>query len=310
MRTLMLLAAFFCALAGVPVAIGTAGSLSSPDEHTDEVNLVHEGGVFEIPVQINGAITLKFIIDSGAADVQIPIDVFSTLIRADTIVPDDIIGPASYTIANGATQKTIRFRIRELKIGHFVLKNVAASVGSSKSDLLLGQSFLTNFDSWTFDNRQHVLKLVAKSTDTERNPASTAESAATELRAQPLSMQNAIVCGKAIEYTSDPSSIATSWIGVWTGHWNNSGQLCGALIVRGISSDGSAEVIYVYGPTRPGTRFSWTQQHRVGQLTGDTLSFSDNQGSTFRFSSAGSSALDASFTGGSGSLHGVFRKSP
>src|SRR3954469_25482579 len=47
----------------------------------DEIALVQTGGVFEIPVRINGAITLSFILDSGAADVQIPFDVFSTLVR-------------------------------------------------------------------------------------------------------------------------------------------------------------------------------------------------------------------------------------
>jgi len=37
-----------------------------------------------VPVQINSAITLDFTVDSGAAAVQIPVDVFSTLVRAKT----------------------------------------------------------------------------------------------------------------------------------------------------------------------------------------------------------------------------------
>jgi Aspartyl protease len=40
-----------------------------------------QGGTFVIPVLINGQITLNFTIDSGAADVSIPADVVSTLIR-------------------------------------------------------------------------------------------------------------------------------------------------------------------------------------------------------------------------------------
>ena len=43
------------------------------------------GGVFVAPVQINGAMTLDFAIDSGAADVSVPADVFSTLKRTGTI---------------------------------------------------------------------------------------------------------------------------------------------------------------------------------------------------------------------------------
>ena len=50
-----------------------------------EVALKKQGGTFVVPVQINGAITLDFTVDSGAADVSIPLDVFSTLTRTGTI---------------------------------------------------------------------------------------------------------------------------------------------------------------------------------------------------------------------------------
>jgi hypothetical protein len=42
-----------------------------------------------VPVLINDAITLDFVVDSGAADVSIPADVVSTLIRTKTIGPSD-----------------------------------------------------------------------------------------------------------------------------------------------------------------------------------------------------------------------------
>jgi uncharacterized protein YecT (DUF1311 family) len=64
--------------------------------NVQEVALVQAGKLFEIPVQINKAITLNFIIDSGASDVQIPVDVFSTLIRARTIGDADIVGEQTY----------------------------------------------------------------------------------------------------------------------------------------------------------------------------------------------------------------------
>jgi tetratricopeptide (TPR) repeat protein len=44
-----------------------------------------EGGTYVVPVLINGAITLDFIVDSGAADVSIPADVVSTLVRTGTL---------------------------------------------------------------------------------------------------------------------------------------------------------------------------------------------------------------------------------
>jgi hypothetical protein len=48
----------------------------------EELLLRQKGGIFVIPVQINGAITLAFLIDSGATDVPVPVDVFSTNVRS------------------------------------------------------------------------------------------------------------------------------------------------------------------------------------------------------------------------------------
>jgi len=46
-----------------------------------------------------------------------------------------------------------------LKVGDIVLENVVGSVGSSNSSLLLGQSFLGRFKSWSIDNAKHELVL-------------------------------------------------------------------------------------------------------------------------------------------------------
>src|SRR5271166_1110435 len=72
----------------------TPPSYSPPPSHSSthgrtEVALLRGGGTFHVPVTINGAIRLPFIIDSGAADVTIPDDVMLTLIRSGTINDDD-----------------------------------------------------------------------------------------------------------------------------------------------------------------------------------------------------------------------------
>ena len=67
-----------------------------------EAPLRKEGGTFVVPVQINGAITLDFTVDSGAADVSVPADVFSTLVRTGTIRDLDIIGEQTYVLADGS----------------------------------------------------------------------------------------------------------------------------------------------------------------------------------------------------------------
>jgi len=144
-------------LLAVPIATKAQGGPSY------EVALKEEGGTFVVPVQINDTITLDFTVDSGAADVQIPLDVFRTLVRTGTIVQSDYIDEQTYTLADGSTQKQPRFIVRELKVGGYVLRNVRASVSPLDGNLLLGESFLSRFAQWTLDNDQHVLRLVAKS---------------------------------------------------------------------------------------------------------------------------------------------------
>jgi hypothetical protein len=55
-------------------------------QERSEVSLLKNGGVYTVPVLINGVIPLQFIVDSGAADIAIPGDVFLTLLR--TLAPD------------------------------------------------------------------------------------------------------------------------------------------------------------------------------------------------------------------------------
>jgi hypothetical protein len=124
-----------------------------------EVALRMDGGVLTVPVEINGAITLDFVLDSGAADVNVPADVVSTLIRTRTIRPADFIGQQTYVLADGTEAPSPVFIIRSLKVGGRVVQNVKCSIGSPKSSLLLGQSFLQNFRSWSIDNGRRALVL-------------------------------------------------------------------------------------------------------------------------------------------------------
>lgn len=132
---------------------------ASPPAGTIEVPMVRSGGTYGVPVQINGAITLGFVLDSGASDVSIPSDVFRTLVRTGTITKDDITGSETYTLADGSRKKATTFRIRSLKVGPKVLEDVKGSVAEDDGPLLLGMSFLGRFKSWSVDNERHVLVL-------------------------------------------------------------------------------------------------------------------------------------------------------
>jgi clan AA aspartic protease (TIGR02281 family) len=143
-------------------------SLSSPSDVQLKANggtlqsaiqLKAHGGTFVVPVQINGAITLDFTVDSGAADVSVPADVFSTLARTGTIRDTDIIAEQTYVLADGSKTQSVTFTIRSLKVGDRVVENVKGSVAPAQGSLLLGQSFLERFKTWSIDNTKHVLLL-------------------------------------------------------------------------------------------------------------------------------------------------------
>ena len=124
-----------------------------------EIPLKSLGGTFVVPVFINGAITLNFIVDSGAADVSVPADVVGTLVRAGTIQNSDFTGKQKYVLADGSSASSNTFVIKSLKIGDITMENVRGSVAPTAGSLLLGQSFLQRFKSWSMDNNKHVLVL-------------------------------------------------------------------------------------------------------------------------------------------------------
>ena len=142
-------------LAALSIQIDTSAKLLS----TTTIALKTVNGEFVVPVEINGVITLNFVVDSGATDVSIPSDVVSTLMRTDTIERSDFIGTQTYVLADGSELPSNTFIIRSLKVGNTRVENVTGSVSPAKGDLLLGQSFLQRFKSWSMNNATHDLVL-------------------------------------------------------------------------------------------------------------------------------------------------------
>jgi predicted aspartyl protease len=102
--------------------------VASADGTSEVVSLKRvESGIFLVPVEINGVLTLDFLIDSGASDVSIPGDVLSTLMRTGAVKTSDFTGSRAYIMANGTEEKNLTFTIRSLKIGRMILDNVPAS---------------------------------------------------------------------------------------------------------------------------------------------------------------------------------------
>ena len=82
-----------------------------------------------------------------------------TLMRTGTLKESDFSREKTYVLADGSKVPSQTFRIRSLKVGGKVLENVHGSVASVQGSLLLGQSFLSRFKSWSVDNSEHSLLL-------------------------------------------------------------------------------------------------------------------------------------------------------
>lgn len=130
---------------------------ADPSVRSTEIRLQKRGGVYELPVKINGVISLNFILDTGASEVSIPADVALTLLRTGTITQGDFLPGQFYQLADGSTVGSSRFILRELDLGDIKITQVPASIASATAPLLLGQSFLGRLGSWEMDNKRHVL---------------------------------------------------------------------------------------------------------------------------------------------------------
>lgn len=123
-----------------------------------EVKLKKTGGVYEVPVELNGVLKIDFIFDSGASDVSISPDVALTLIKTGTIQEKDWLPGAYYKFADGTTAKSMRFKLKSVKIGDKVVYDVTCSISNSlDAPMLLGQSVLSKFGSYTFDYKNGKL---------------------------------------------------------------------------------------------------------------------------------------------------------
>ena len=110
------------------------------------------GGTYEVACSVNG-LPLKMIFDTGAADVTISAVEASFMLKNGYLSDSDVKGKRNYMTASGDIHEGTVLRLKEVKLGDAVLKNVEASVvHSQKAPLLLGQSVLEKFGTITIDN--------------------------------------------------------------------------------------------------------------------------------------------------------------
>jgi TonB family protein len=124
-----------------------------------ELRMKRRAGLFTVPIEINGKMTLDFVVDSGAAFVTVPADVLGKLREAGAIRESDLHGNQRFTLADGSLREGMAFTIRSLRAGDKLFENVQGIVVPVGGQLLLGQTFLECFKSWSLDNINGKLTL-------------------------------------------------------------------------------------------------------------------------------------------------------
>ena len=116
-------------------------------------------GELYVPVVVDDTVTAKFVVDSGATDVCIPANFARTLVRMGKLTRGDYVGRGMSMLANGSRAASQFFVIHSMRVGGHEAHNVTAIITPPGSPLLLGQSFLHRFKSWSIDNKHRELVL-------------------------------------------------------------------------------------------------------------------------------------------------------
>ncbi|MGC2412710.1 MAG: hypothetical protein WA459_08445, partial [Stellaceae bacterium] len=141
-------------------------------------------------------------------------------------------------------------------------------------------------------------------------PPGTAESADAQEMSTP---KERVFCEQPVTVQlADPDSVPQRYrpfIGIWSdASWTP--QLCAALIVETVAPDGTATILYAFGPMGSTARGPGGVLHGTGIIRDSELKFENSDGSQFAFRALYAD-LDGRLTTPTGqSYQAVFKKTP
>lgn len=131
----------------------------------ERIKMRQESGIYTIPCEVNG-LRLRFIFDTGAADVSISSTEALFMLKNDYLKSENIIGKDKYVLADGSIEENTIIILEEIKIGTKILNNIKACVTThTKAPLLLGQSAIKQLGPWYIEGDELVLGAFNESVD-------------------------------------------------------------------------------------------------------------------------------------------------
>lgn len=122
-----------------------------------------------------------------------------------------------------------------------------------------------------------------------------------------------VFCEQAVNVRlADPGVVPQryrAFIGIWSdAAW--SPQLCAALIVASVAADGTASIVYVYGPMGSGGRGAGGVLHGTGVIRDGELRFQNSDGSQFAFHPVYADLAGQLTTPQGQNYQAIFKKTP
>lgn len=115
------------------------------------IHMEKEAGVYKVPCQVNG-LKMKFIFDTGAANVSISSTYAEMMLENGYLVESDFKGATQSILADGSVVDNDVVNLRKVEIAGQTIENVTALVVTSQNaPLLLGQSVIQRLGKVSID---------------------------------------------------------------------------------------------------------------------------------------------------------------
>ena len=124
----------------------------TPQANAWTVPIRRRGGSIMLDGQVDGRLTVHWMLDTGASTTFIPRDLAKAMDAQE-------LRRKTFVMADGRKVTMPIVLIKRLKIGNVTVTNLAAAVGDAGTDPLLGKNFLDAFSSYEINNKQAQLVL-------------------------------------------------------------------------------------------------------------------------------------------------------
>lgn len=106
-----------------------------------------------------GSLVQIWLFDTGATDLLITNEMAETLKEEKVIGDENYLGIGEYEMANGVVDSCKKYRINNIRIGHFSIDNVIVAVSEKGKRIIAGKALFNKFARWTLNNEENNLIL-------------------------------------------------------------------------------------------------------------------------------------------------------